>query len=106
MNTLASHPGSRTPALPSVSLSAQNVSVWFQRTRVLHNVSLDIPEHQVTAFIGPSGCGKSTLLRCFNRLNELVEGSRTEGVIRLGGIDIHGPDVDHQASIDLPEKYH
>src|SRR5437870_6383860 len=63
--------------------------------KVLHNVSLDIPQHAVTAFIGPSGCGKTTLLRCINRMNDLIEGARiTRGTIHLGGIDINAPQVD------------
>ena len=52
---------------------------------------MDIPERQVTAFIGPSGCGKSTLLRCLNRMNDLIDGVRVEGEIRLDGLDIYAP---------------
>lgn len=56
---------------------------------------MDIPFHQVTAFIGPSGCGKSTLLRCFNRMNDLVENARvTSGRILVHGEDIHKQDLD------------
>jgi phosphate transport system ATP-binding protein len=50
---------------------------------------MSIPKHRVTAFIGPSGCGKSTLLRCLNRMNDLVDNVRREGVIRIGGTDIY-----------------
>jgi phosphate transport system ATP-binding protein len=57
-------------------------------------VSLDVPERRVTAFIGPSGCGKSTLLRCFNRMNDLVDGVRIDGRVVLGGQDIFAPGVD------------
>ena len=60
----------------------------------LKNISLTIPKHKVTAFIGPSGCGKSTLLRCFNRLNDLVEGASVSGRIELDGVDIYDPRVD------------
>jgi phosphate transport system ATP-binding protein len=61
----------------------------------LHDVHLDIPRNQVTAFIGPSGCGKSTLLRCFNRMNERVPGaSIRRGRILLDGQDIHSPAMD------------
>jgi phosphate transport system ATP-binding protein len=63
-------------------------------TYALHDISLDIRKHQVTAFIGPSGCGKSTLLRCFNRLNDLIGTARVEGEIKLDGIDIRDPQLD------------
>jgi phosphate transport system ATP-binding protein len=61
---------------------------------VLHDVSLTVAPHAVTAFIGPSGCGKSTLLRSFNRMNDIVPGARLEGTVRVGGTDIYGPSVD------------
>jgi phosphate transport system ATP-binding protein len=60
----------------------------------LRGISLDISEHAVTAFIGPSGCGKSTLLRCFNRLNDLVEGARVTGRIKLRDVEIYDRSVD------------
>jgi phosphate transport system ATP-binding protein len=60
----------------------------------LRGISLDISEHAVTAFIGPSGCGKSTLLRCFNRLNDLVEGARVTGHVKLRNVEIYDPSVD------------
>ena len=60
----------------------------------LKDISLEIPKNQVTAFIGPSGCGKSTLLRCFNRLNDLIDGVRLEGHIRVHGTDIYDPSWD------------
>ncbi len=60
----------------------------------LKDVSLEIPRKRVTAFIGPSGCGKSTLLRCFDRLNDLVDGIRIRGTIEFDGVDIHDPSVD------------
>lgn len=53
-----------------------------------------IPPHRISAIIGPSGCGKSTLLRCLNRLNDLVDGFRITGVVRIGGRDIHDPTWD------------
>lgn len=63
----------------------RNLNVWYGQFRALRAVSLDIPSGAVTAFIGPSGCGKSTLLKCLNRMNDLVEGCRVEGSIRLDG---------------------
>ena len=63
----------------------------------LQNVSLDIPNREITAFIGPSGCGKSTLLRCLNRINDRIPGAAvTGGSIRIHGIDINRRDIDLQ----------
>ncbi len=53
-----------------------------------------MPERQITALIGPSGCGKSTYLRCFNRMNDMIEGVRVEGQVIVEGMDVHRPDVD------------
>jgi phosphate transport system ATP-binding protein len=74
-----------------VVLEVDELSLWYGDSRALNRISLTIPEKRVTAFIGPSGCGKSTLLRCFNRLNDLVEGVRTEGDIRFEGASIYDP---------------
>ena len=69
--------------IPQPKLSVRELSFWYGRFRALKNVSLDVPERRVTALIGPSGCGKSTLLRVFNRMYDLVPGSRAEGSVRL-----------------------
>jgi phosphate transport system ATP-binding protein len=63
------------------------------QAQALKNVNITIPEKMVTAFIGPSGCGKSTLLRCFNRMNDLIQGSFIKGDIRIHGKDIYKRDV-------------
>ncbi len=70
-------------------------SLWYGAARALHEVSMPIPAGRVAALIGPSGCGKSTLLRALNRMNDLIEGVRTEGVIELEGTPItaRGTDV-------------
>jgi phosphate transport system ATP-binding protein len=61
----------------------------------LHDITLGIEDHKVTAFIGPSGCGKSTLLRCVNRMNDLIDGTRVpRGTIKIHGVDIYQPDVE------------
>ncbi len=77
-----------------VVLEVDGLSLWYGDARALNHISLTIPEKRVTAFIGPSGCGKSTLLRCFNRLNDLVEGVRTDGDIRFEGASIYDPTLD------------
>ena len=81
---------------PQVCLRAENLSLNYLRSRneALHDISLTIPRCRVTAFIGPSGCGKSSLLRCFNRMNDLIEGSVMRGRILLDGEDIYAPGVD------------
>jgi phosphate transport system ATP-binding protein len=62
--------------------------------RALHGIDISFAEKQVTALIGPSGCGKSTLLRCFNRMNDLIDGSRVEGEILLDGQNIYDRNTD------------
>ena len=79
---------------PRTALSVRNLDLWYGNTRALKHVTLDIPERRVTALIGPSGCGKSTLIRCFNRLNDLVEGVQIDGTITLYGQEIHDPALD------------
>jgi phosphate transport system ATP-binding protein len=78
-------------------LRVQDLSFWYGDSRALTNVALEIPRHQITAFIGPSGCGKSTLLRCFNRMNDLIEGVRTSGEILFEGQSLFGDDLDVNA---------
>ncbi len=75
-------------------LATRALGFWYGRTEVLHEISLQIPEHEVTAIIGPSGCGKSTYLRCFNRMNELIPGARHQGEVLFRGLDINSRNVD------------
>ena len=70
------------------------VDVYYGDFRALRDVSLDVAEHGVTALIGPSGCGKSTFLRCFNRMNDLIEGARVEGTVNYYGVDLYQDEVD------------
>lgn len=76
------------------AISIEGLSLYYQHSQALTDITMRIPKGQVTAFIGPSGCGKSTLLRCINRMNDLVDGCRITGSIRLHGKDIYHPDVD------------
>ena len=71
-------------------MTIHNVNLFYGDFHALKNVDLDIPEKKITDFIGPSGCGKSTLLKSLNRMNDLVEGCKITGDIRLDGEDIYG----------------
>ena len=78
-------------------IQVEDVSFSYDmgKSNTLRDISLDIPEKKVTAFIGPSGCGKSTLLRCFNRMNDTIPTAKiTGGSIKIMGADIYGPRVD------------
>lgn len=75
------------------AIVVKDVDLFYGETKALKGVSMNIPKGRVTAFIGPSGCGKSTLLRCFNRMNDLVDNCRVEGLIQIGGNDIYAPSV-------------
>jgi phosphate transport system ATP-binding protein len=76
------------PGQAETKLKAENVSFYYGKFRALKDVSVSIPERRITAIIGPSGCGKSTLLRIFNRMYDLVPGSRAEGAVWLDGENI------------------
>ena len=80
--------------IKKAKITVSAMSAWFAEHQVLRDVSLEIPEHSVTAIIGPSGCGKSTLLRSLNRMHELVPSARITGKITLDDHDIHAPGVD------------
>ena len=71
-------------------IEIKNMNLYYSDFQALKDVNLDIEPNKITAFIGPSGCGKSTLLKSLNRMNDLVEGCRIEGDIRLDGEDIYG----------------
>lgn len=76
-----------------ICLEVKNFNLFYGKKQALRDINMKIPEKRVTAYIGPSGCGKSTLLRCFNRMNDLVDGVRTEGNIFLDSNDIFHPSV-------------
>ncbi len=77
-----------------VVLSTRCLSVWYGSSLAIKEITIDIPRNKITALIGPSGCGKSTLLRCFNRMNDLINGARMEGEVRFDGESIAGADTD------------
>lgn len=78
-----------------VKLTTTDLNLFYGTNHALHDITLNVPEHCVTALIGPSGCGKSTFLRCLNRMNDMVEGTIVRGNVLLGGEDIYrkGTDV-------------
>jgi phosphate transport system ATP-binding protein len=75
-------------------ITFERLSLWYGAAQALQDISFGIRERLVTAFIGPSGCGKSTLLRCLNRMNDLIDGVRITGQVRIAGQDIYAPGVD------------
>ena len=78
----------------TVKMTARNVNVFYGAKQAVKDVSIDIGQENVTAFIGPSGCGKSTFLRCLNRMNDTIEGAKVSGKIDLDGEDIYGSNMD------------
>lgn len=71
------------------AFSVKNLNFYYGDKQALKNVSIDIMESEITAFIGPSGCGKSTFIRTLNRMNDLISGTRVEGTIEYNGLDIY-----------------
>ncbi len=86
-----SHPA---PVFEVPMVEIEGLSLWYGQKQALKDVTMAMPKHRITAYIGPSGCGKSTLLRCLNRMNDLVDGVRIAGSIRVGGTDVHDPGLD------------
>jgi phosphate ABC transporter ATP-binding protein len=82
------------PDEPRGILQCENVDVYYGAFRAVTGVDLKFGLHEITALIGPSGCGKSTLLRSLNRMNDLVDGARVEGLVTFEGEDIYGKRVD------------
>jgi phosphate transport system ATP-binding protein len=79
---------------PPIKVTARNVNVHYGAKHAIKDVSVDIPDRAVTAFIGPSGCGKSTFLRCINRMNDTISICRVTGKIEIEGGDIYDPALD------------
>ena len=83
-----------TPLTATEKLAIENVNFWYGAKQALFDISLDVPARSVAALIGPSGCGKSTLLRLLNRMNDLIDGTRLTGSVRLDGEDIYARGTD------------
>ena len=76
------------------AILVKDLDLWYGDFKTLKKINMDIKKGKVTAFIGPSGCGKSTTLKCFNRMNDLVDSCKIEGLIEIEGADIYKKDVD------------
>ena len=75
-------------------LTVENLDLYYDNFQALKNINLKMQANEITAFIGPSGCGKSTLIKSLNRMNDLVEGCKITGSIKLDGEDIYGRNMD------------
>ena len=78
----------------SPKITARNVNVFYNNKEAISNISVDIATKEVISLIGASGCGKSTFLRCFNRMNDTIDGCKVEGLIKLDGEDIYDKNLD------------
>jgi len=87
-------PPSEREELDPAFIEVDHFNFWYGAKHAIQDVSLDIPEREITAFIGPSGCGKTTLLRNLNRLNDLVDNIRHEGDIRIDGQSLYDPSIE------------
>ena len=83
-----------TQAPAELAIRADDFSFWYGGTRALNDITLEMPQKQVTALIGPSGCGKSTFLRSINRMNDLIPGIRHDGDITLRGESVYRTGLD------------
>jgi phosphate transport system ATP-binding protein len=99
--TISGLPGISEPAKTAreelryrFKLSIKNLNAWFGKKKALQDVSLDVIENSVTAFIGPSGCGKTTLIRCLNRMHEMTPGASASGKVIMDGMDIYNEKID------------
>jgi phosphate transport system ATP-binding protein len=86
--------GDRRKDQRELVFDVRDVSAYYGDFRAVRDVTLPIKQNEITALIGPSGCGKSTVLRCFNRMNDLIEGARVEGQVLYHGIDLYDQRID------------
>ena len=77
-----------------IVIECKDLNLWYDETQALIDINMKYKRNKVTAIIGPSGCGKSTLLRCFNRMNDVIEGCKIEGQVLFNGIDLYSKDAD------------
>ena len=88
------HTDERVHTSEDVVFDVRDLSVYYGGFRAVRGVTLPIYRNEITALIGPSGCGKTTVLRCFNRMNDLIEGARVEGQVLYHGVDLYDSRVD------------
>ena len=86
-------------------ISVSNLNLYYGQNHALKSVNMEIPENEITAFIGPSGCGKSTFLKTLNRMNDLVEGVRIEGLVVLDGGKWGVPYQGFTETLEMPEGF-
>ena len=95
MDNLGRDQEQRDLSKEEIAIAVRDLNLFYEgRKQALYNIDMEIPRQRVTAFIGPSGCGKSTLLRCFNRMNDLVDGCEIDGEILLDRENIYDKRVD------------
>ena len=82
------------PFPSEIVFRVDDLSCYYGTNCAVRDVTMDVTEREITAIIGPSGCGKTTVLRCFNRMNDLIEGARAEGTLLFRGVDLYDPRVD------------
>jgi len=88
------HAGGSADASPAPTVfDVTDLSVLYSGFRAVRDVKIDVAKNDITAFIGPSGCGKTTVLRCFNRMNDLIDGAKVEGSLKFHGVDLYAKDV-------------
>ncbi|MCX6152846.1 MAG: phosphate ABC transporter ATP-binding protein PstB [Candidatus Kapabacteria bacterium] len=80
--------------MKKTKISVENLNLFYGKNQALHDIIIQIPENQVTAFIGPSGCGKSTFLRSINRMNDLIDNVKIDGKVIIDDIDIYDKNID------------
>jgi phosphate transport system ATP-binding protein len=86
--------GEKKAGLTNFKVSVEELNFYYGKVHALKDISIEIKENHITAFIGPSGCGKSTFLRCLNRMNDLIPGAKVSGKVILDNSDIYGKNVD------------
>ena len=85
----------------SAKISVRHLNFYYGRNQALHDISIELPERMVTAFIGPSGCGKTTFLRTLNRMNDVIAATRVDGEVLIDGENIYASGAD---VVDLRRK--
>ena len=88
------HREQREPSALPIVFEVRDLAAYYGDFRAVREVTLNVRQNEITAFIGPSGCGKTTVIRCFNRMNDLIIGARSEGTLNYHGVPLYGPGVD------------